>query len=139
MSSYPGAPAAEPAVLAETAPAQPATPGGNLSLAALSALVVGSMVGGGVFSLPQTFGRVTGVLGAFMAWSITGTGMLMLALVFQTLSQRKPALDAGIYTYARAGFGEYVGFLAALGYCSVACAARRRSTPSSRWRRSCRS
>ena len=48
-------------------------------------MVVGSMVGAGIFSLPQTFGRVTGVVGALIAWAIAGVGMLMLALVFQNL------------------------------------------------------
>lgn len=52
--------------------------------------------------------------------------MLMLAFVFQTLSRRKPGLDAGIYAYAKAGFGDYLGYLAAFGYwmaCCLACLA----------------
>lgn len=85
------------------------------------AMVVGSMVGAGIFSLPQGFGRATGPFGALIAWTIAGVGMLMLAFVFQTLSRRKPDLDAGIYAYAKAGFGNYLGFLSALGYWSVAC------------------
>ncbi len=88
--------------------------------------MVGSMVGAGIFTLPAAFGRTTGVLGAFVAWCIAGLGMLMLAFVFQTLSRRKPDLDAGIYAYARAGFGSYLGFLAAFGYwmaCCLACLA----------------
>ena len=85
------------------------------------AMVVGSMVGAGIFSLPQSFGRVTGPFGALIAWAIAGTGMLMLAFVFQTLSRRKPDLDTGIYAYAKAGFGNYLGFLSALGYWSAAC------------------
>jgi arginine:ornithine antiporter/lysine permease len=97
-----------------------------LSRGALVALVVGSMVGAGIFTLPAAFGRSTGVLGAFVAWCIAGAGMLMLAFVFQTLSRRKPELDAGIYAYARAGFGNYLGFAAAFGYwmaCCLACLA----------------
>jgi len=97
-----------------------------LSRGALVALVVGSMVGAGIFTLPAAFGRSTGVLGAFVAWFIAGAGMLMLAFVFQTLSRRKPELDAGIYAYARAGFGNYLGFCAAFGYwmaCCLACLA----------------
>lgn len=86
----------------------------------LMAMVVGSMVGAGIFSLPQAFGRATGPFGAMIAWAIAGVGMLMLAFVFQTLSQRKPDLDAGIYAYAKAGFGDYLGFLSALGYWSAA-------------------
>ena len=80
----------------------------KLSRGALVALVVGSMVGAGIFALPSAFGRTTGGLGALIAWCIAGTGMLMLAFVFQTLSLRKPDLDAGIYAYAKAGFGNYL-------------------------------
>ena len=59
--------------------------------------------------------------GALIAWLIAGTGMLMLAFVFQTLAIRKPDLDAGVYAYAKAGFGEYLGFFSAFGYWASAC------------------
>jgi arginine:ornithine antiporter/lysine permease len=95
----------------------------KLSRGALIALVVGSMVGSGIFALPSAFGRATGVLGALIAWSIAGVGMLMLAFVFQTLSRRKPDLDAGIYAYAKAGFGDYPGFASAVGYWIGCCLA----------------
>ncbi|WP_345702116.1 basic amino acid/polyamine antiporter [Kitasatospora terrestris] len=84
-------------------------------------MVVGSMVGAGVFSLPRRFAQETGVAGALIAWAIAGTGMLMLALVFQTLAVRRPHLDAGVYAYAKAGFGEYLGFFSAFGYWASAC------------------
>jgi arginine:ornithine antiporter / lysine permease len=93
----------------------------KFSLWTLSAMVVGSMVGAGIFSLPQTFGRVTGGFGALIAWAVSGFGMLMLAMVFQSLAQRKPDLDAGVYAYAKAGFGNYWGFLSALGYWAGTC------------------
>ncbi len=93
----------------------------KFSIWTLTAMVVGSMVGAGIFSLPQAFGRATGPFGALLAWAIAGVGMLMLAFIFQTLSQRKPDLDAGIYAYAKAGFGNYLGFLSAMGYWSAAC------------------
>jgi arginine:ornithine antiporter / lysine permease len=95
----------------------------KLSRGALVALVVGSMVGAGIFTLPAAFGRSTGALGAMVAWTIAGTGMLMLALVFQNLSHRRPDLNAGIYAYAKAGFGNYLGFTAAFGYWIVCCLA----------------
>lgn len=98
----------------------------RLSRGALVGLVVGSMVGAGIFTLPAAFAHSTGTLGALIAWAIAGSGMLMLALVFQNLSQRRPDLDAGIYAYAKAGFGNYLGFLAAFGYwvaCCFACLA----------------
>ncbi len=95
----------------------------KLSRGALIALVVGSMVGSGIFALPAAFGRATGALGGLIAWGIAGVGMLMLAFVFQTLSRRKPELDAGIYAYARAGFGDYPGFASAAGYWIGCCLA----------------
>lgn len=54
----------------------------NLSLPALTAMVVGSMVGAGVLELPARFAGGTGVYGALIAWTIAGLGMLMLAFVF---------------------------------------------------------
>ena len=83
----------------------------KLSRFALTAMVVGSMVGAGIFSLPQVFGRATGPFGAIIAWCIAGAGMYSLARVFQWLVERKPRLDAGIYACAKAGFGPYPGFL----------------------------
>jgi arginine:ornithine antiporter/lysine permease len=94
----------------------------KVSLPTLTAMVVGSMIGSGVFLLPRRFGAETGVLGAIIAWTIAGTGMLMLAFVFQRLATRKPDLDAGIFAYAKAGFGDYVGFNSAIGYWASACA-----------------
>lgn len=93
----------------------------KLTFFTMTAMVVGSMVGAGVFSLPARFARETGVAGALVAWSIAGAGMLMLAFVFQTLAVRKPKLDAGVYAYAKAGWGEYLGFFSAFGYWASSC------------------
>ena len=87
----------------------------------LTTMVIGSMVGAGVFSLPARFASQTGVVGALIAWLIAGAGMLMLAFVFQSLAVRKPDLDAGVYAYAKAGFGDYVGFFSVFGYWASAC------------------
>jgi arginine:ornithine antiporter/lysine permease len=88
---------------------------------ALTAMVVGSMVGAGIFSLPRTFANATGPMGAVIAWLIAGTGMYMLARVFQALAERKPDLDAGVFAYAKAGFGDYPGHLSAFGYWIGSC------------------
>ncbi len=88
----------------------------RLGLAALTALVVGSMVGAGIFSLPQNVARSAGPAAALIGWALSGAGMLMLAFVFQALANRRPDLDTGIYAYAREGFGNYIGFSAAWGY-----------------------
>ncbi|MBK3561982.1 amino acid permease [Streptomyces sp. MBT56] len=102
-------------------PEAPPRPAAKLTLPTLTAMVVGSMVGAGVFSLPSRFAQETGVAGALIAWAVAGTGMLMLAFVFQALAVRRPDLDAGVYAYAKAGFGEYLGFFSAFGYWASAC------------------
>lgn len=88
----------------------------RLGLGALVALVVGSMIGGGVFSLPQNMASGAAPAAVLIGWLITGVGMLALAFVYQGLSTRKPDLDSGPYAYARAGFGDFIGFNSAWGY-----------------------
>jgi amino acid transporter len=67
----------------------------KLTLFALTAMVVGGMVGSGIFSLSRIFANATGPFGAIIAWTISGAGMLMLAFVFQSLANGKPCRDAG--------------------------------------------
>ena len=52
------------------------------------------MVGGGVFMLPANLAQVSGSMGSTLAWSITGLGVFMIALVFGNLAIRKPELKA---------------------------------------------
>lgn len=88
----------------------------GLTLAALTALVVGSMIGSGIFALPSQMAGSAAPGPLLIGWLVTGAGMLMLAFVFQSLARRKPDVDGGVYGYARAGFGNYIGFTAAWGY-----------------------
>ncbi len=99
---------------AESAPRESAV--ATMSVPTLTAMVVGGMVGAGVFSLPARFGVATGILGSLIAWTVAGIGMLMLAFVFQMLAIRKPELDSGVFIYAKAGFGDYAGFNSAIGF-----------------------
>jgi arginine:ornithine antiporter/lysine permease len=88
----------------------------RLPLSLLVALVVGSILGSGIFGLPQNMAAGAGAGAVLIGWLITGVGMLALALVYQSLAMRKPDLNNGVYAYARATAGEYVGFNAAWGY-----------------------
>jgi len=88
----------------------------GLALPALIAIVVGSMIGSGIFALPSQMAGSAAPGPLLIGWLVTGVGMLMLAFVFQTLAQRKPDVDGGVYGYARAGFGDYLGFTSAWGY-----------------------
>lgn len=89
---------------------------GKLGVIGLACIVVSSMVGGGVFSLPQNMAAGASAGAVLLAWLITGVGMYFIANTFSVLSRVKPNLTAGIYMYAREGFGPYVGFTIGWGY-----------------------
>jgi arginine:ornithine antiporter/lysine permease len=89
---------------------------GTLGLGLLVALVTGSIIGSGIFGLPQNMAAGAGAGAILIGWLVTGVGMLVLARVYQMLALRKPELDNGVYAYARALSGEYVGFNSAWGY-----------------------
>ncbi|HII3688397.1 TPA: basic amino acid/polyamine antiporter [Pasteurella multocida] len=88
----------------------------KIGLLSLTALVLSSMIGSGIFSLPQNMAEVAGAQALVIGWSITGIGIIFLGLSFFFISRLRPELDGGIYTYAREGFGDLVGFLSAWGY-----------------------
>ncbi|MDJ1655085.1 amino acid permease [Raoultella sp. Ech2A] len=93
----------------------------RLGLSALTALVLSSMLGAGVFSLPQNMAAVASPSALLIGWAITGVGILFLAFAMLLLTRIRADLDGGIFTYAREGFGELVGFCSAWGYwlCAV--------------------
>ncbi len=77
------------------------------------ALVVGSMIGSGVFLLPSSMAQYGGV--SVIGWAITLSGALALAWTFARLSMRWPQ-TGGPYVFARNAFGELPGFLVAWTY-----------------------
>ena len=89
---------------------------GKIGLVSLTALVLSSMIGSGIFSLPQNMAAVASAEALLAGWAITGFGIIFLGLSFFFLSRLRPDLDGGIYTYAREGFGDFIGGLAAWGY-----------------------
>lgn len=102
----------EPAAQA-AADASPKQSGGVLGLGACIALVVGNMIGSGVFLLPAALAGFGAI--AIGGWALTSLGALVLALVFGRLA-RLVTHTGGPYAYAREGFGEFAGFLIAWGY-----------------------
>lgn len=88
----------------------------KLGLFLLIALGVGSMIAGGIFNSPTDLISKANPMAIILAWAIGGFGVLMLAFVFQMLSERKPELKGGVYSYAKAGFGDYIGFNSGWGY-----------------------
>ncbi len=79
-----------------------------------TALVVGNVIGSGVYMLPG-LARALRPRTAWWAWLFTATGALLLAAVFAALSRAFPK-DGGPYVYTRAAFGELAGFVVAWGY-----------------------
>ena len=77
------------------------------------ALVMGNMIGSGIFLLPASLARFGGV--SLIGWLISTAGALMLALVFARLARIDPA-SGGPYAYTRRAFGDLAGFLVAWGY-----------------------
>ena len=91
-----------------------------LGLWSATALVVGSMIGSGVFLLPAALAPYGGV--SLIGWSITLAGAMALALTFARLSMRWPQ-TGGPYVFARKAFGDVPGFLVAWSYwVSIWCA-----------------
>lgn len=79
-----------------------------------TALVVGNMVGSGVFLLPASLAGTAGPV-SMLAWVFTGAGAILLALVFSNLGRAFPR-TGGPYAYARRAFGDFIGFQTAWGY-----------------------
>lgn len=79
-----------------------------------TALVVGNMIGSGVFLLPASLADAAGPV-AIIGWLFTGLGAVLLALVFARLGRTFPR-TGGPYAYARRAFGDFVGFQTAWGY-----------------------
>lgn len=88
----------------------------KLNKSSLIGLVIGSMIGGGAFNIISDMGSQAGGLALIIGWVITAIGMIALAFVFQSLTNARPDLDGGIYSYAQAGFGDFIGFCSAWGY-----------------------
>ena len=89
----------------------------GLGLFRLVTTVITLIVGGGVFTLAgdQAAGGASGAA-ILTAWSISGVGVLCLVMTFYALSRVKPDMRGGIYSYASAGFGDFLGFNSAWGY-----------------------
>ncbi|MED4204587.1 arginine-ornithine antiporter [Neobacillus mesonae] len=88
----------------------------KLGIFALIALVIGSQIGGGGFNVATDMAAGANAGAIILGWIITGIGMLALVFSFQNLTNKRPDLEGGIYSFAKAGFGSYFGFNSAWGY-----------------------
>src|ERR687897_3918568 len=91
-----------------------APPRRTIGLWTATALVVGNMIGSGVFLLPSSLAAAAGPV-SLVGWVFTGAGAVLLALVFANLGRAFPAAG-GPYAYAHRAFGDFIGFQTAWGY-----------------------
>ena len=89
----------------------------ELGLPTATALVVGNMIGSGIFLLPASLAAVAiaSGSGSLLAWALTGIGAMLLAAVFATLGRAYPR-TGGPYAFAHRAFGSFIGFQTAWGY-----------------------
>src|SRR5215472_4572653 len=104
---------------AAVAPTQPrgdgagAAAGGGFGLPVAIALIMGSIIGVGIFNLPTSLAGIGPI--TLVSMVLTTVGAIALALMFAALSRRLPA-DGGPYAYSRVAFGNVVGFFNAWSY-----------------------
>ncbi len=89
------------------------TPPRVLGFWAAVSIVMGNMIGSGVFLLPSSLAAYRGL--SLIGWLVSAGGAVMLALVFARLARQFPAAG-GPYAYTRQAFGDVPGFLVAWGY-----------------------
>ena len=103
--------AVQDAAPAATAPAE--EEGGGFGLTAAIALIIGSIIGVGIFNLPTSLAGYGPI--SLVSMGLTTVGALALAVLFSSLSKRLPA-DGGPYAYARVAYGNAWGFANAWSY-----------------------
>ena len=86
----------------------------KIGLITTTSLVVGNMIGAGIFLLPATLAKYGSI--SLLGWLFTATGALILAKIFSNFSKIIVNKSGGPYTYSKAGFGDFIGFLVAWGY-----------------------
>lgn len=87
----------------------------EIGLFTATALVISNMVGAGILMLPATIAQVAGPGATIIAWILTGTGALIMALTFANLGSKIPR-NGGAYEYSRMAYGNFGGFIVAWLY-----------------------
>jgi len=86
----------------------------KIGLITATSLVIGNMIGVGIFVLPAALASYGSI--SLLGWVFTAAGSLILAKVFSNFSKIIREKSGGPYAFAKAGFGDFIGFLTAWGY-----------------------
>ncbi len=98
-----------PAPSPDTAPATPL-----LGLTSSTALVIGSIIGTGVFTMPAVMAGAG--TSSIITLAVIAVGAVLLGVLFGQLTTRIPTHEGGLYAYARHEFGDFAGYLTAWCY-----------------------
>jgi basic amino acid/polyamine antiporter, APA family len=86
---------------------------GALGLTSATGLVIGTVIGAGVFTMPGVLASAGTV--SLVVLAVIAVGAMVLAVLFGQLTRRIPNSDGGLYAYARHEFGDFAGYLT--GWC----------------------
>ena len=86
----------------------------KIGLLAAISLIVGNMIGAGIFVLPASLAKFGGI--SILGWIFTAIGALILAKIFSNFSKLISSKSGGPYLYSKVVFGDFIGFLVAWGY-----------------------
>ena len=86
----------------------------KIGLITTTSLVVGNMIGVGIFVLPAALAKYGSI--SLLGWIFTAIGAIILAKIFSNFSKIIVSKSGGPYAYSRAGFGDFIGFLMSWGY-----------------------
>ena len=84
-----------------------------LGLTSATGLVIGSIVGTGVFTMPAVMAGA-GTM-SLIVLGVIAVGAMLLGVLFGQLTKRVPNSDGGVYAYSRHEFGDFAGYL--VGWC----------------------
>ena len=97
----------------ELTPTKDQPKAGALGLTSATMLVIGTVIGAGVFTMPAVLASAGTISLAVLA--VIAVGAMVLAILFGQLTRRVPNSDGGLYAYARYEFGDFAGYLT--GWC----------------------
>lgn len=79
-----------------------------------TSIVLGNMVGAGVFMMPALLAPYGGI--SMLGWFLSSVGAIIIAVLFSRLSKLKPGIQGGPYAFTRQGIGDFPAFIVAWGY-----------------------
>jgi APA family basic amino acid/polyamine antiporter len=86
----------------------------KIGLLAATSLIIGNMIGAGIFVLPASLAKFGGI--SVLGWIFTASGALVIAKIFSNFSKLISDRNGGPYLYSKIVFGDFIGFLVAWGY-----------------------